>query len=161
MERTSSRADEWRELNRQYANFKTLEPVVASNPVGGIPSQRLVGAVTRTGKGKARMARGDAGDLGELATIASQLRPPRTSGTPEGLQAAEWGNPLLWPLIGARAGLGATAGRVLNSGLLSDYLMRTGRGQGAQLLSPYLRPAFLPATGLLSEQGPDDPRKGP
>lgn len=86
------------------------------------------------------------GDLGELATIASRMRKPGTSGTPEGLQAAEYGNPILWPLIAARASFGATAGRTLNSGLLADYLASAGRGKMRQELSPLMRPASL---GLL------------
>lgn len=146
-ERTNPLAAEWRDVNRRYSNFKRLEPLVARNPQGGVEPGQLLGAVTRTGRDKARFARGQMGELGELATIASRMRKPATSGTPEGLQAAEYGNPLLWPLIAARAGFGATAGRGLNSGLLADYLASAGRGQMRQELAPLMRPASF---GLMS-----------
>lgn len=151
------------DLNRRYASYKTLEPLVARNPEGGISPTQLLGAVNATKRGRARMARGEAGDLGQLALIGQRLKQPTSSGTAENLQAGALGGGLLTAPLRTLGLLGAApiASRALNSGLLSDYLMSSGRGQGAQALAPYLRPAGMPFIGLLSQEDPYDPRNRP
>lgn len=160
--RQGGMGDAWRDLNRKYANYKTIEPLIARNPEGIAPEQ-LLQAVNATKMGKARMARGQAGDIGDLALLGRQMRPPRTSKTPEGLLNLALGaGTALAPSVAIPLGLlGNVGGRVLNSPVSGRFLLREGRGQGAQAVSPYLRPAFMPAGGLLSEQFADDPRKRP
>lgn len=58
---------------RQYAISKTLEPLIARYPNGDFPPSALKSVVTNTKQGKRRMARGEAGDLGEYARIGQEL----------------------------------------------------------------------------------------
>ncbi|TWI04798.1 hypothetical protein IP90_00936 [Luteimonas cucumeris] len=64
------------------------------------------------------------------------------------------------PLMLKSAAAGATLGRVANSPRLADLMLRSGRGQGAQALAPYARPAA--ALGpVVSDQHRNDPRNRP
>ena len=160
--RQTGAGEAWRALNRKYANYKTLEPLVARNPEGVSPEQ-LLQAVNATKKGKARMARGEAGDIGDLALLGRQMRPPRTSKTPEGLlNMALGGGAAMAPQVAIPLwALGNVTGRILNSPAAGRFLLREGRGQGAQAMAPLLRTSGLPAGGLLAEDELDDPRKRP
>lgn len=69
---------------RQYANAKTLEPMVAKSPTGDMSPAALMGRMTATGSGKSMMAKGKAGELGDIARIGQQfLKEPASSGTTE------------------------------------------------------------------------------
>lgn len=120
------------DLNRRYATYKTVEPLVARSPEAGISPAQLLGAVNATKRGRARMARGEAGELGELAKIGQRMRLPTTSGTAENIQAGALGGGLLASPLRTLGLLGASPvlARAANSGLLADYLMSAGRGQG-------------------------------
>lgn len=159
--RQSSSGEAWRALNRKYANYKTLEPLIARNPEGVAPEQ-LLQAVNATKSGKARMARGEAGEIGDLALLGRQMRPPRTSKTPEGLlNLALGGGAAMAPAVAVPLWAGGNIlGRVLNSPAFGRFLMREGRGQGAQMVAPYLR-SGTPAAGLLAQDELDNPRKRP
>lgn len=159
---SAAKSAEWRRLNQQYANYKTIEPVVARNPQG-ISADQLMSAVNSTGRGKARMARGEAGDIGNLALLGAQMRKPRTSKTPEGLLPPALGIGIgLEPTVGIPLAAGANVlGRFLNSRAAGLLLLREGRGKGRQAIAPLLRPAGLPAGGLLSEEWLQDSRQRP
>ena len=69
---------------RQYAIAKTIEPLVAKSATGDISPQGLMQATTADRAGKARMARGNGGELGDLARIGQKfLKEPGSSGTAE------------------------------------------------------------------------------
>jgi hypothetical protein len=100
---------------RHYAILKTVEPLVAKSPTGEITPSSLLGVLTATKAGKARVARGAAGDLGKLADIGQRfLKEQPSSGTAE----RRWAQALPSTLGGlaggtagaAGAGLGAAAG---------------------------------------------------
>lgn len=70
------------QANRQWGNIKTLAPLVAKNPLGGISPTGLQSAVTNNASSKMAMATGNRGELGTLATIGQQfLKEPPQSGT--------------------------------------------------------------------------------
>lgn len=100
---------------RHYAILKTVEPLAAKSPTGEIPPSALLGVLTATKAGKARVARGAAGDLGKLADIGQRfLKEQPSSGTAE----RRWAQGIPSALGGiaggaagaAGAGLGALAG---------------------------------------------------
>lgn len=69
---------------RQYAIAKTIEPLVAKSASGDISPAGLMGRVTSNNAGKSRMARGNGGDIGDLARIGQAfLKEPPSSGTAE------------------------------------------------------------------------------
>ena len=60
--------------NRQYANLKTIEPLVAGDAVeGNISPAKLLGRVTANKAGKASMASGSRGELGKLANAGQRF----------------------------------------------------------------------------------------
>jgi len=67
--------------NKQYAAMKTLEPLVAKSTTGDISPAGLLGAVTKNAASKTAMARGNRGDLGDLAQIGQMIKEPPQSGT--------------------------------------------------------------------------------
>lgn len=73
----------WNTARTQYAKAKTLEPLVAKSTLGDISGPSLLGQVTRDKTGKARQAKGKAGDLGDLARIGQFIKEPGSSGTAE------------------------------------------------------------------------------
>lgn len=69
---------------KQYAIAKTIEPLVAKSPSGDISPAGLMGRVTANNAAKTRMARGQGGELGDIARIGQQfLKEPASSGTAE------------------------------------------------------------------------------
>lgn len=78
--------DELKSFNqarRYYRNGKIIEPLVAKG-TGDISPQALMGRVTSDASGKAAMARGKSGDIGDLARIGQRfLKEPASSGTAE------------------------------------------------------------------------------
>lgn len=122
-------AAKWAQVRGQWANMKTVEPLVGKSPAGNIPPSQLMGRVTSDGAGKVRMASGKGGELGELARIGQQfLKDAPNSGTADrllvnsliggGLYGAQ-GVGLVSPETAAWAGAGLLgnrlAGRVLAS----------------------------------------------
>ena len=76
----------WQAIRQQYANLKTVEPLVAKSPTGDISPQALMGRVTADKAGKARMAKGNGGTLGELAKIGQRyMKQAPNSGTADRL----------------------------------------------------------------------------
>lgn len=146
-------------MRKQYATYKTIEPLVANNPEGPLSPAQILGAINRTAKGRARTARGDAGELGELAMIGQRMRGPTTSGTAENAQAAATGAGLLTNTVGTVGLLGAgnLTGRALNSPLLARYLMSQGRGGLLSPLAPYARPFPLLWGGAAYADEPERP----
>lgn len=89
------------EARMQYARGISLIPLVAKSPGGDISPASLMGRVTADKAGKARMATGQGGDMGDLAKVGQRfLKEPKSSGT------AERG--LAYKLLGS-GGLGAAA----------------------------------------------------
>jgi len=116
--------------NQRYANLKTIEPLVAKNGVeGDISPAALMGRVTANQAGKAAMANGRRGDLGDLANIGQRFlkEPIADSGTARrvaAFQALKQGGTLA-----AGAGAGSLVG--LPSALLTGAGM-VGGARGAQ-----------------------------
>lgn len=105
------------------------------------------------------MARGQAGDIGDLAMIGQRMKGPTTSGTAENLQASATGAGMLTN-AGATIGLlgaGNLTGRALNSPLLARYLMSEGRGGLLSPLAPYARPFPLLWGGAAYANEPERP----
>lgn len=72
------------DARKQYAIAKTIEPLVAKSANGDISPAGLMGRVTSNNSGKSRMARGNAGEIGDIARIGQQfLKEPGTSNTAE------------------------------------------------------------------------------
>lgn len=72
------------EARRQYAVSKAIEPLVAAYPNGDFPPSRLKSVVTNTAAGKTRMAKGQAGELGDYARLGQEiLKDQVSSGTAE------------------------------------------------------------------------------
>lgn len=60
--------------NRQYANLKTIEPLVAGDAIeGNISPAKLLSRVTSNKAGKASMASGNRGELGSLANAGQRF----------------------------------------------------------------------------------------
>lgn len=122
----------WDAARKQWATLKTLEPVVARNPEGGIPLAQLQGAINASKSGRTLRSRGNDGELGLLATIGQRTKAPTSSGTAENLMARNWLESL------ATTPLGLATRATLNNPGLSPLLMRQSAGQTRQLLAPLL-----------------------
>lgn len=60
--------------NRQYANLKTIEPLVTSDAVeGNISPAKLLGRVAANKAGKSAVASGSRGELGNLANVGQRF----------------------------------------------------------------------------------------
>lgn len=139
----------WDKLRKEYGNRKTIRDLVAKADGGDIPPHLLKGRVLANNAGKEAMASGTRGAMGDLATIGSRMKPPPSSGTGERVLVNQMANPLNWPGLF----LGASAGRVVNSPLLAQMMLREGRGQVPQALAPYARSGLA---GLLMAQSQGD-----
>lgn len=73
----------WNLARTQYAKGKTIEPLVAKATTGDISAPGLMARVTADKAGKSRMAKGAAGEMGDLAKIGQLLKEPNSSGTAE------------------------------------------------------------------------------
>lgn len=102
LQRSTSQGDltDLQAARKQYAIAKTIEPLVAKSPSGDISPAGLMGRVTANGAAKTRMARGQGGELGDIARIGQQfLKEPASSGTAErgavygGLAGGAWASP--------------------------------------------------------------------
>jgi hypothetical protein len=76
----------WTAARRTWAAMKTVEPLVAKSTTGDISPAGLMGRVTADKSGKARMAIGNGGQLGDLARIGQRfLKESPNSGTADRL----------------------------------------------------------------------------
>jgi len=90
MDDSISAADQgaWRTARQQWANLKTVEPLVAKSATGDIAPAQLMGRVTADNAGKVRMASGGGGQLGDLAKVGQRfLKDAPDSGTADRLMA--------------------------------------------------------------------------
>jgi hypothetical protein len=79
-----SDAELLRLANSQWRNQKTIEPLVAKDTGDGISPQALMARVTSNNAGRASMATGRRGDIGDLAQIGQKfLKAAPSSGTAE------------------------------------------------------------------------------
>jgi hypothetical protein len=128
-----------RTLNRQYAIQRMIEPLVANSLTGDILPSQLLGAINATKKGKALMARGKAGEIGQLAAIGNRfLKEPKSSGTAE--RRLLQGIP---PALASAAGAGA--GVAGGAGALPAILGGVGATYGAANLYNRAGPAITRA----------------
>jgi hypothetical protein len=110
-------------LRRQYAIQRTIEPLVAKSLTGDIAPSALLGAINATKAGKAAMARGKAGEFGQLAAIGNRfLKEPKSSGTAE-RRLIQGVPPALASALGAGAGVagGASALPAILGGIGATY----------------------------------------
>lgn len=155
----------WRAARQQWASLKTVEPLVAKSVDGDISAPLLMGRVTADGAGKARMAAGQGGPLGELARIGQRyLKPAPNSGTADrlavnlGVTGALGGTYAVSPETSALAALLLAGNRGTLRALSSKALVR-GEGKGGAALKGLARlmqpaPRALPALAVpLSASG--------
>ena len=147
----------WKKLRREYANRKTIAPLVAKSDGGPLPPAQLMGRVTATKAGKERMASNQGGLMGDLARVGQAMKPPPSSGTGERVLINQLAQPWMWPGLMAAA----TAGRASNSPLLAELMMRSGRGQTAQRAGRGLQKISPLLALLLGQQQPADASDGP
>jgi len=152
----------WSALRKQWAAMKTVEPLVAKATSGDISPAALMGRVTSDSAGKARMATGRAGALGDLARIGQRfMKAAPNSGTADrllvnaavggglyGAQDQGWISPSTAMLVGGgllanRAGLSALNSRALSAG---DSRTLTGLARLMQT-APRALPAAANAMG--------------
>lgn len=140
---------------RQWANLKTIEPVVAR--AGTVPPQQLLGAVNATKGGRTAVARGRGGELGELGRIGQQMKPAQSSQTAENIFGGGLlvGGALNLPLALKALVAGNVGARALDSPLITRALMSPARGQLRQKVAPLVRPlplGFAPRNAAAEEQ---------
>lgn len=165
MDESISPADRaaWQAIRQQYANLKTIEPLVAKSTTGDISGQALMGRVTADKAGKARMAKGKGGPLGELAKVGQRyMKEAPNSGSADrllvnaGVLGGLYGGSQAGMIDpGTATKLGAL---LLGNRLASGALRARGPVMGdsrtltglARLLkpAPYMLPAAAPAMGL-------------
>jgi hypothetical protein len=151
----------WKTVRRQYANLKTVEPLIGKAPDGNVSPQALMGRVTSDSAGKIRMATGKGGDVGDLARIGQRfLKASPNSGTADrllvnaavggGLYGAQ-NQGYITPETALGIGGGLLANRIAGNALNSRAL---AMGDSAALtgLARLVRPApqMLPAYGNAS-----------
>lgn len=142
-----SDAKAWKALRTEYGNRKTVRDMVAKSEGGNLSPAQLMGRVTANNAGKESMASGSRGELGTLARIGQRIKEPASSGTAERLGNMAVGAGAITSLPATAGGLlaGRLAGNALDSSFLSQFLLREGRGKGAQFLAPYMRNAAIGA----------------
>jgi hypothetical protein len=142
-------------IRKQWANLKTLEPLVARS--GEVAPAQLLGAVNATKQGRTAMARGRGGEMGELARIGQQMKPAQSSQTAENLFGGGLlvGGAFNLPLALKGLAAGNVGARVLDSPLLSNVMMSPRRGQLRQQIAPLVRPlplGFVPRNAAADEE---------
>ncbi|WDI91920.1 hypothetical protein [Xanthomonas campestris] len=114
--------DAWTAARSQYRSLKTVEPLVAKSVDGALPPAQLMGRVTADKSGKAAMASGRGGELGQLARIGQAMKAPSSSGSAENFLAGGVFNPANWPAFIAGGTLGVAGGRMLTSNRLAELM---------------------------------------
>lgn len=149
--------------NRQYANLKTIEPLVAGDAVeGNISPAKLLGRVTANKAGKASMASGSRGELGKLANagqrflksqipdsgtaqrtaVVNALKTAGTLGTGVGLGAGLAGAPAaILTALGTVAGSRGLQSLLKNPALVGQMLGRKSPSEINRLLMLSADPA--------------------
>lgn len=113
----------WQAARRQWRDMKAIEPLVAKAEDGIISPAQLMGRVTADRAGRASMAQGTRGELGDLARVGQALKAPQSSGTAENMLAGGALNPVNWPGLLAGVFAGRTVGRALNNPRLADFIV--------------------------------------
>lgn len=169
MQSGMSGADQQRlgEIRGVWRNIKTIEPLVAKNAVeGDISPAQLLGRVAANGSGKAAMASGRRGDLGDLANIGQRFIKQQIpdSGTAQRVFAGKAlgslgggvaAGSLLGP-VGGLATLGSAIGgsRATQALLQNPALVKRLLGQGNQSdLGRLLMMSADPAAQSLIQSG--------
>ena len=148
----------WSAVRKQYAALKTVEPLVGKSATGNISPQALMGRVTSDTAGKARMATGKAGALGDLARIGQRfLKEAPNSGTADralvnlavggGLYGAQQQG-LISPTTAAQIGGGLLLNR-LGLNALNSRALAAGDSRALTGLARLMQtaPRALPAAG--------------
>lgn len=91
---TPATRDAWQVARQQWRDMKTIEHLVAKAGDGIVGPAQLMGRVTTDRAGRATMAQGTRGELGELARLGQQLKPLQTTGTAENMLAGRALNPV-------------------------------------------------------------------
>lgn len=146
----------WQAVRRKWAALKTVEPLAAKAEGGNISPRELLGRTTSDKAGKARMATGRGGDLGELARIGQRFfKTGPDSGTADrlavnlGAAGAVTGAGYYSPEAAGLAALLLGGNRLGLKALASRGLVH-GDSRALHGLAKIMRPApkALPAAGL-------------
>lgn len=150
---TPAMREAWRNARSQYRALKTVEPLVAKSADGALSPALLMGRVTADKAGKSAMASGRGGSLGELARVGQAMKAPGSSGTFENSLAAQLSNPFLYPVLGLRTLIGATAGRAANSNLLASLMgNQQTRVAATNGLATLARPGAIASAPLVTPE---------
>ena len=130
---TPAEAEIYHTARKHYAIGKTLEPLMAKSATGEIAPASLMGAVTRNASGKTAMAKGNGGELGDLARIGKEFAEEKTSNTAERNMALRLltdssklaGSAMLIPV----AALYNLAGPALTRAMIGAKIPKTGSVQ--------------------------------
>jgi hypothetical protein len=150
MDASVSTADRsaWQTARGQYRDLKTIEPLVAASQDGTIPPAQLLGRVAADRTGKAAMASGRRGGLGELARIGQRMKEPPSSGTAErgAVSGILGGAAYIDPVTGGATALGLNLlSRGLDSQALAKLLLRQNPGMTADVAAQIVRRLSNPA----------------
>lgn len=146
-------AQAWRQLRREYANRKTIEPLVAKSGGEGIPPAQVLSAATNTKSSKTAMATGRGGEIGTLGNIGRLMREPPSSGTAERASVTSlftlggYANPVLGALSYTAAQLAA---RGLDSRTIARMMIQQNPGLSMADAERIAAQAVLPATASTS-----------
>ena len=138
----------WKRVRAEYANRKTIEPLVAKAADEPLPPAQLMGVVTNSKAGKGAMAEGRRGELGELAKIGQRLKEPANSGTVPRTVAGEFFDLAKIPFRLASIPAAAVASGIIDSQTLVKVMMRDNPGmtrEAAAQLIRRLAPVAAPA----------------
>ena len=139
----------WRMLRRQWANMKTVEPLVAKNAEGNVSPRELLNKVATRDKSTAYLGGGDLGELGRIGKLFV-AEPIPDSGT---AQRSMWQRMLMGGMPDVAAGSLVGAGAL---GLTGDPTAAIAAGLGGAVGIPLAARAALRnprwlSEGLLSE----------
>ena len=152
------------EARRRYAVSKVLEPLVARHPDGNFAPSALKSIMAQKSGGKQRrMARGEAGDLGEYARIGNELlKELPSSGTAE--------RNLVYGGVGAGAGAGAAFAEPLSAAaiyagsaaynLIGPRVLKRLVDAQRRREAPLPEPVRPPAEPTLGQGFEDVPQRG-
>jgi hypothetical protein len=158
----------WAQARKQWRDMRTIEPLVAKSETGDISPGLLMGRVTSNGAGKTAMARGNRGDLGDLARIGQRFMKDKVpdSGTARRVAAFEalkapaalavGAGSVYDPMLSA-LGFGGTVltSRAIQKALRNPRLLAEmlGQGNGMPALKQAVGSSLNPTTQGLLQQG--------
>lgn len=151
MDRSIVPADqaEWALARRTHGNLRTIRDLVSKSEEGIIPPPQLLGRVNANNASKEAMARGNSGQLGELARIGQRIKEPPSSGTAERtlVSTALGGGAALDPVIGGGTFLGLNAlSRALDSQSLARFMVRNNPGMTLRQAERIIRRSAVPSS---------------